>query len=52
VRFTFPWDAAAGTHVIETRTTDNAGTSQPEQIPLNTLGMANWSIPKFRIEVV
>ena len=52
VRFTFPWDATAGTHTIETRTTDNAGTSQPEQIPMNSLGMANWSIPKFKIEVV
>ena len=51
VRFTFPWDATAGMHTIETRTTDNAGTSQPEQIPMNSLGMANWSIPKFRIEV-
>ena len=52
VRFTFPWDTTAGTHMIETRTTDNAGVSQPEQIPMNSLGMANWSIPKFRIEVV
>jgi DMSO/TMAO reductase YedYZ molybdopterin-dependent catalytic subunit len=52
VRFTFPWDAKAGVHAIETRATDNAGVSQPEQIPLNTLGMANWSIPKFRIDVV
>jgi DMSO/TMAO reductase YedYZ molybdopterin-dependent catalytic subunit len=51
VRFEFPWNATAGQHVIETRTTDNAGTAQPEQIPLNTLGMANWSIPKFRVEV-
>jgi hypothetical protein len=38
--------------VIETRATDNAGVTQPEQIPLNSLGMANWSIPKFRIQVV
>lgn len=52
VRFTFPWDATAGMHVIETRTTDNEKVTQPEQIPLNSLGMANWSIPKFRIEVV
>lgn len=52
VRFDFPWDAKAGQHVIETRTTDNAGTSQPEKVPLNTLGMANWSIPKFKIEIV
>ncbi len=51
VRFEFPWDAKAGQHVIETRATDNAGTVQPESIPLNSLGMANWSIPKFRIEV-
>ncbi|MGL5138904.1 MAG: molybdopterin-dependent oxidoreductase [Beijerinckiaceae bacterium] len=52
VRFSFPWDASAGTHVIETRTTDNSGVTQPEQIPLNSLGMANWSIPKFKIQVV
>ncbi len=51
VRFEFPWNAAAGEHVIETRTTDNAGTAQPEAIPVNHLGMANWSIPKFRIAV-
>lgn len=51
VRFDFSWDAPMGAHVIETRTTDNAGTTQPETIPLNALGMANWSIPKFRVEV-
>jgi hypothetical protein len=51
VRFSMPWDATAGQHVIETRTTDNAGTVQPETIPMNTLGMANWAIPKFRVEV-
>jgi len=52
VRFEFPWDAPAGAHVIETRTTDVSGVTQPETIPLNTLGMANWSIPKFKVEVV
>jgi hypothetical protein len=52
VRFELPWTATAGQHVIETRTTDNAGTAQPETVPLNTLGMANWAIPKFRVEVV
>lgn len=51
VRFSLPWEATAGQHVIETRTTDNAGTVQPETVPLNTLGMANWAIPKFRVEV-
>jgi hypothetical protein len=52
VRFTFPWDAPAGNHVIETRTTDNSGFTQPESVPINALGMANGSIPKFRIQVV
>jgi DMSO/TMAO reductase YedYZ molybdopterin-dependent catalytic subunit len=52
VRFTFPWDAPVGQHVLETRTTDNSGVAQPAEIPLNSLGMANWSIPKFRVEVV
>jgi DMSO/TMAO reductase YedYZ molybdopterin-dependent catalytic subunit len=52
VRFEFPWDAPAGTHVIETRTTDASGVAQPAEVPLNTLGMANWSIPKFRVQVV
>jgi DMSO/TMAO reductase YedYZ molybdopterin-dependent catalytic subunit len=52
VRFTFPWNAPAGSHVLETRTTDNSGVTQPAEIPLNTLGMCNWSIPKFRVEAV
>jgi DMSO/TMAO reductase YedYZ molybdopterin-dependent catalytic subunit len=52
VRFEFPWDAAAGTHVIETRTTDSSGAAQPAEVPMNSLGMANGSIPKFRIQVV
>jgi hypothetical protein len=51
VRFTAPWNATAGQHVIETRTTDNSGTTQPTTVPLNSLGMANWAIPKFRVEV-
>ncbi len=52
VRFDFDWDAVAGKHVIETRTTDNSGVTQPEKVPLNVLGMANWSIPQFKIEVI
>jgi sulfane dehydrogenase subunit SoxC len=52
VRFEFPWDAAPGRHVIETRTTDSQGTMQPETVPLNALGMAHGGIPKFRVEVV
>jgi DMSO/TMAO reductase YedYZ molybdopterin-dependent catalytic subunit len=52
VRFDIPWNATPGQHVIETRTTDNSGTTQPEKVPMNILGMANWAIPKFRVEVV
>jgi sulfane dehydrogenase subunit SoxC len=52
VRFEFPWNATAGEHTIETRTTDNSGFSQPTTVPANLLGMANGSIPKFRIRVV
>lgn len=51
VRFEFPWNAAKGEHTIETRTTDNSGYSQPATQPANLLGMANGSIPKFRIRV-
>jgi DMSO/TMAO reductase YedYZ molybdopterin-dependent catalytic subunit len=52
VRFDIPWNATPGQHLIETRTTDNSGTTQPEKVPMNILGMANWAIPKFRVEVV
>jgi len=52
VRFQFPWDAAVGDHVIETRATDARGHVQPETIPFNQLGMANGAIPKFRIRVI
>ena len=52
VRFDFPWDASVGDHVIETRGIDSAGNVQPETVPFNQLGMANGSIPKFRIRVV
>ena len=52
VRFDFPWDAAPGDHVIETRGVDMAGNMQPDAVPFNQLGMANGAVPKFRIRVV
>ena len=52
VRFEFPWDAPAGEHTIETRTTDNSGYVQPTTQPPNQFGMANGTIPRFRIRVV
>ncbi len=52
VRFEFPWDAPPGEHTIETRTTDNSGFAQPATQPPNLFGMANGTIPRFRIRVV
>ncbi len=52
VRFEFPWDAPAGEHLLETRTTDGAGTMQPATVPFNLFGMANNAIPRFRVSVV
>ncbi|MCS7101947.1 MAG: molybdopterin-dependent oxidoreductase [Burkholderiaceae bacterium] len=52
VRFTFPWNATPGDHIIETRGTDMAGNVQPERVPFNQLGMANGAIPRFKIRVV
>ncbi|MCX7668734.1 MAG: molybdopterin-dependent oxidoreductase, partial [Anaerolineae bacterium] len=49
VRFTFPWNATPGDHIIETRGTDMAGNVQPERVPFNQLGMANGAIPRFKI---
>jgi sulfane dehydrogenase subunit SoxC len=51
VRFEFPWDAPAGEHVVETRTTDGSGYVQPATQPANLLGMANGTVPSFRIRV-
>lgn len=52
VRFEFPWSAAAGRHVIETRTTDAKGGQQPANVPFNAGGFDFSAIPKFKIEVV
>lgn len=52
VRFEFPWDAPRGTHVIETRATDDAGQRQPtNRLPFNKGGFDFWSVPRFDIEV-
>ncbi|MFM9942189.1 MAG: molybdopterin-dependent oxidoreductase [Hyphomicrobiaceae bacterium] len=52
VRFDFPWDAAAGRHVIETRVTDRKGVAQPETVPFNRGGFDYWGIPKFHVQVI
>lgn len=51
VRFEFPWDATAGTHVLATRATDKQGNVQPETVPLNKLGILCNAIAKFEVEV-
>jgi hypothetical protein len=50
-RFEFAWTPSPGDHVIETRTTDTAGTSQPTTVPYNEGGFDFWAIPKFHIRV-
>lgn len=52
VRFEFPWDARPGTHVLMTRATDREGSTQPETVPFNELGILCNAIPKFEVEVV
>ena len=37
-RFEFQWDAAPGEHVIMTRATDAAGSTQPDHVPFNEKG--------------
>ena len=51
VRFEFPWEATAGTHVLATRATDEEGNVQPERVPLNQLGILCNAIAKFQVEV-
>lgn len=52
VRFDFPWDAAEGRHLIETRVTDRRNVTQPETVPYNKGGFDFWAVPKFRVQVV
>ncbi|MFM9943095.1 MAG: molybdopterin-dependent oxidoreductase [Hyphomicrobiaceae bacterium] len=51
-RFTCEWNATAGEHILETRTTDKAGQMQPATVPFNQGGFDFWAIPKFRVRVV
>ncbi len=51
VRFEFPWNATAGTHVLATRATDGQGNVQPERVPINKLGILCNAIAKFEVEV-
>jgi sulfane dehydrogenase subunit SoxC len=51
-RFEFPWSPEAGRHLIETRTTDRKGNTQPDSVPFNRGGFDNWAIPKFHIDII
>jgi DMSO/TMAO reductase YedYZ molybdopterin-dependent catalytic subunit len=51
VRFEFPWNATAGSHVLATRATDKEGNVQPETVALNKLGILCNAIAKFKVEV-
>jgi DMSO/TMAO reductase YedYZ molybdopterin-dependent catalytic subunit len=52
VRWVLPYTATPGRHVIETRTTDRKGLTQPETVPFNRGGFDNNAIPKFKVEVI
>ncbi len=52
VRFDFPWSPEAGRHLIETRTTDCKGNTQPDSVAFNKGGFDNNAIPKFHIDIV
>lgn len=51
VRFEFPWNATAGSHVLASRATDKRGNVQPETVALNKLGILCNAIAKFKVEV-
>ena len=42
-RWTFPWSAETGLHVIAARATDATGRTQPAEPPWNRGGFANTS---------
>ena len=45
-RFEFEWEATPGAHTLTTRATDQAGTTQPDQIPPNEKGyLFNMPLP-------
>ena len=51
-RFEIEWEAVAGSHVIRTRATDMAGSTQPDEVPFNESGyLLNIPLP-HPIEVV
>ncbi|MEC8511578.1 MAG: sulfite oxidase [Planctomycetota bacterium] len=51
--FAYPWDAAAGTHVLASRATDRNGSVQPETPPQNERGYAHngWRDPAVTVEI-
>ena len=49
VRFEFPINPMGGDMTIETRTTDNAGNSQPATVPFNKGGYNFGAIPVFKL---
>lgn len=51
--FSYPWDAAAGTHMLASRATDRNGSVQPEIPPQNERGYAHngWRDPAVTVEI-
>jgi sulfane dehydrogenase subunit SoxC len=51
-RWTVPWDAAPGAHLITARATDGTGRSQPGDQPWNRGGFANTSAQQVEVLVL
>ena len=51
--FAYPWDAAAGTHMLASRATDRNGSVQPEIPPQNERGYGHngWRDPAVTVEI-
>jgi DMSO/TMAO reductase YedYZ molybdopterin-dependent catalytic subunit len=51
-RWTFPWEASAGTHTLSARATDATGRTQPDAQPWNRGGFANTSLQQVEVLVL
>ncbi len=52
VRWKILWNATPGKHVLRARATDQAGLTQPDDVPFNTLGYLFWAVVNHHVTVV
>jgi sulfane dehydrogenase subunit SoxC len=51
VGWSFAWEATPGTHELCSRATDEAGNTQPMEVPWNTGGYVNNAVQRVRVVV-